>query len=149
MAIWSFLRMAKIGISAFFGHFDHTQKRTIGHKYQSFGYLSKEHGKTSPLDLTNAHLVYRLRFNGRSKIWQFFVVLILPFPMQILKQLAEREFCILNSETFFLSCIHTTTTCISWTEKNSKISKIQNTLMYNSFSIRILSRLSILSSFFC
>ena len=68
MAIWSLLRMAKLGILAVFGHFDHSQKWTIGHNYQRFGYLSKEHRKTSPLDQTRAHLVYRLRFNGRSKI---------------------------------------------------------------------------------
>ena len=68
MAIWSFLRRAKIGVLAIFGHFDHPQKWTTGHNYQRFGYLSKEHRKTSPLDQTRARLVYRLRFNGRSKI---------------------------------------------------------------------------------
>ena len=42
MAFWLFLGMAKIGVLAFFGHFEHSQNLTIGHNYQCYWVLSKE-----------------------------------------------------------------------------------------------------------
>ena len=43
------------------------------------------------LGLTRAHLVIRMRFYGRLKFLPVFVVLILPFLVQILKRMAQAE----------------------------------------------------------